>query len=349
MNHSLSSNTYLNDILHQPDALKDTLAAFEYSRFDKIRHFAEGLADNSLKRIVLTGMGSSFHALHPLFLSLVGHGLPAQMLETAELIHFAPRLFSPDTLVIAASQSGQSAEVLQLLERTGKETPLIGITNTPQSPLAQNAQAGLITHAGAEHSVSCKTYTSTLAALAILGDLLTGQEATETISAFQAAVISMSEYLAGWESHVEAALHTMEGIRYLILAGRGVSLAAAGTGGLIIKEAAHFPAEGMSCAAFRHGPLEMISPGVFILVYEGTGFTRKLNANLVTDIQKAAGRTGLVSMQAVAGLFNLPSAPEKCLPVMEILPAQMLSLALAVSFGHTPGQFTRATKVTAVE
>lgn len=349
MNDLLTSNAYLNDILHQPEALRHTLAALERSPFDELRRISERLAARSLERTVLTGMGSSYHALHPLFLALVEHGLQAQMIETSELIHCAPKLLSPHTLVVAASQSGQSAEIIQLLKIVGDKNPLVGITNTPASLLAQNARAALVIHAGAEHSVSCKTYIATLAALGILGDLLTGRETTETIFAFRCAADAIAQYLSGWESHLASAAQAMHGIRYLILAGRGASLAAAGTGGLIIKEAAHFPTEGMSCAAFRHGPLEMVSSETFALVYAGAGPTQELNANLVADIQKAAGRSGLVSVQAAPGLFNLPLVPDKCLPVLEILPAQILSLALALPSGHVPGQFSRATKVTIVE
>lgn len=141
----------------------------------------------------------------------------------------------------------------------------------------------------------------------------------------------------------------MEGIHYLIVAGRGTSLAAAGTGGLITKEAAHFPAEGMSSAAFRHGPLEMVSPKIFVLVYEGIGIARKLNARLVHDIQKDGGRSELVTMDGGHQIYRLPAVPDVCLPMMEILPAQLTSVALALRNNHAPGQFERVTKTTVIE
>ena len=64
---SLSSNAYVSDILHQPNSLGDTIRGLAETRFDKIQQFAEDIAHHSIKRVVLTGMGSSHHALHPLF------------------------------------------------------------------------------------------------------------------------------------------------------------------------------------------------------------------------------------------------------------------------------------------
>ncbi len=350
MNTSLTANPYIVDILHQPEALRDTVAAFDVTHFGEFRRYAERLSANALKRIVLTGMGSSYHALYPLQLHLTAQGLQAQMIETSELIHFGQRLLSPETLIVAVSQSGQSIEMLQLLELARSKVSLIGVTNTPESPLARNSEAVLLTQAGSEHSVSCKTYVTALAALAVLGNLLTGKNPMETISAFGPCADAMAQYLSRWEEFVESASRKMEGVSYVILAGRGPSLAAARTGGLIIKEAARFPAEGMSCAAFRHGPLELVSPEVFVLVYAGTGPSSVLNANLVADIQNAGGRSELIAVGGESRqLYHLPMVAGACLPLMEILPAQLTSVALALMNSHSPGHFERAAKVTVAE
>jgi glutamine---fructose-6-phosphate transaminase (isomerizing) len=348
MHKYLENNAYLNDILHQPEALRDTLAAFDSQRFDEIRQLADRLATGSLKRVVLTGMGSSYHALHPLRLMLIEHGLQSEMFETSELIHFAPRLLAPDSLVVAVSQSGQSVEIIQLLEKAQGKTALLGVTNTPNSPLALKSDAVLLTHAGSEHTVSCKTYVATLAALAVLGALLTGREPRETLSALNLAADATAQYLSNWENHVETALQQMEGVHHLIYAGRGVSLATVRTGGLITKESAHFHAEGMSCAAFRHGPYEMVSPALFVLVFTGLEPTRQLNINLAADIRKTGGRAELIETGSENSLFNLLPAPEVCLPLLEILPVEMLTLALAIHNSHIPGQFERGSKITVV-
>jgi len=349
MINSLKTNQYVNDVLHQPEALRDTVAGLEGMNFAAYQRFAQCLSDQTLKRVLLTGMGSSFHALYPLCLALIANGIQTEMFETSELIHFAPRLLSPDTLVVAVSQSGRSAETLQLLDLIHKDAPLIGVTNTPDSPLAQKSTAVLLTRAGAEYSVSCKTYVASLAALALLGDLLTGRDGAETITAISATIGLAAQYLSHWEAYVESAVEELAGIPHLILTGRGTSLAAVGTGGLIIKEAAHFHAEGMSSAAFRHGPLEMVSPELFVLVYAGLGPSRRLNVNLVADIRKAGGRAELIAPGEGHQLFILPLVPDACLPMVEILPIQLVSIALAVLKNYSPGQFERGSKVTEIE
>ena len=350
MNTLLSANAYVDDILQQPDALRATIAAFHESHFGEVRQLAERLATGALNSVVLTGMGSSYHVLRPLMLELIAHGIPAQSVEASELIHFSPNLLTPRTLVVAVSQSGQSIEMLRLLDLARGRGPLIGVTNTAESSLAAGSDAVLLTRAGREHSVSCKTYITALAALAILGDLLTGKDPGDLLPALEACADAMAQYLSHWDTLVESAQRTMNGISFLILAGRGPSLAAAQTGGLIIKEAAQFPAEGMSCAAFRHGPLELASPKMLALVYEGTGPTRQLNARLVQDVQEMGGRSELIAMDSGrTGLFSLPAVAERCLPLMEILPAQLTSVALAVLNNHSPGSFERAAKTTVVE
>ena len=349
MNSFLKTNQYVNDILHQPEALGDTIAGWEEMDFAPYRRFAQRLSDHALKRVLLTGMGSSFHALYPLRLALIAQGIQTEMFETSELIHFAPRLLSPDTLVVAVSQSGRSAETLQLLDLIHTDAPLIGVTNTPDSPLAQKSSVVLLTRAGAEYSVSCKTYVTSLAALSLLGDLLTGQDAGGTVSAIRASISLTAQYLSHWETYVESAVEELSGIAHLILTGRGPSLAAVGTGGLIMKEAAHFHAEGMSSAAFRHGPLEMVSPELYVLVYAGLGGSRRLNVNLVADIRKAGGRAEIIAPGESDHIYSLPLVPDTCLPIVEILPAQLISIALAVLKNYPPGQFERGSKVTEIE
>jgi glucosamine--fructose-6-phosphate aminotransferase (isomerizing) len=348
MSESYSAPTgYVRDILDQPAALGDSLAAF--AAFPSLRPFAERLAAGDLRRVVLTGMGSSYYALHPLTLTLIARGLTAQMFETSELIHYAPALLEPHTLLVVVSQSGRSVEVVQLLKQTRGCVPVVGLTNTADSPLALQADVLLLTRAGDEFSVSSKTYVTALAALAWLGEALTGHDPAPTCVDLERVPAAMAQYLAHWTEHVETLCRQLADVRHLLLVGRGPSLAAVGTGALIIKESAHFPAQGLSSAAFRHGPLEMASPDHFVLVYSGAAVTGELNARLADDIRAAGGRAALVRESPVVDVFALPPAAEVARPLLEILPAQMLSLALAKLKGHEPGHFERATKVTLTE
>ena len=343
----IADSAYLNDILGQPAALQATLDALVPD--PGLRAIARELNNGGYRQVVLTGMGSSFHALHPLHLRLIEAGHCSQMIETGELVHYAAGLFEPQTVIVAASQSGQSAEILRLLELARGRAALIGITNTPESALALQAKAIILTAAGPEFSVSCKTYLATLAGLAWLGDLLLESRRPEQTSHLATAPGLVARYLEGWQEYVSALSGRLQGVRHVFLLGRGSSLAAAGTGALIIKESARAHAEGMSCAAFRHGPLEMVSDEVFILVYQGAAATAAANHRLVEDIRAAGGISELACAESDARPFQLPPCSPEVLPFLEILPAQMISLALAGLKGIEPGRFRYASKVTTIE
>jgi len=105
----------------------------------------------------------------------------------------------------------------------------------------------------------------------------------------------------------------------------------------------------MSSAAFRHGPFEMLSGRVFVLVFEGSGAAAALNAVLVKDIREAGGRAALVGENATLEVFRLAAVPDVARPLIEMLPVQMMSLVLAAQRGHEPGRFQLATKITTVE
>jgi glucosamine--fructose-6-phosphate aminotransferase (isomerizing) len=300
--------------------------------------------------VILTGMGASYHALQPLALDLVARDVNAQRIETSELLYHAPRLLQPRNLVIAVSQSGQSVEIVKLLEQLrAKNIPCIGVTNTTPSPLADASAAVVLTHAGAEHSVSTKTYVATLAALDLLGAKFTAQDFAARLTNLERAALAMEQYLAQWQMYVAALMRDLKEIQHMVLVGRGPSLAAAGTGALIIREAARLPCLDMSSAAFRHGPMEMISPQLFVLVLRGIAPTQELNARLASDIRAVGGRAALVDESNASNVFSLPPIAPNALPLLEILVPEMISLALARLRGHMPGNFERNTKITTIE
>src|SRR5579863_6447396 len=345
---SIIEGEYLRDLLSQPESVRNTLVHLRPA--SELEQVARDLASGRFRRIVLTGMGGSYHALYPLYLRLVNRGWPALMVETSELLGSMVEILDPDTLLIAASQSGRSAETVRLVEFGPRRPPyVVGITNTPDSPLARKSDVTILTHAGAEFSVSCKTYVATLTAVEWTAAVLCGNELKETVAGLECAIPAMEQYLAKWREHVQSLSAELDGTDDVFVTGRGAYLAAAGTGGLILKESTHLHAEGMSSAAFRHGPFEMLNENVFVLVFEGSDTTAALNAALVRDIREAGGRAALVSENAVLDVFRLPAVPYAAWPLVEILPVQMMSLVLAAQRGHEPGRFRLATKVTTVE
>lgn len=338
---------YLRDILHQPNALEDTLAGLGTSK--PLTDIAARLNKGNFQRVVLTGMGSSFHALHPLNLELIGMGHTALMVETSELVHYKSRFFDPKTLVIAVSQSGESAEMLRLVQANHKRCAVIAVTNTPDSMLAQHADAAVVTRAGLEFSVSCKTYVAALMALKWLGDVLCERDLHRTRRDLSHAGPATAAYLADWKDFTRALARMLASTRHLFLVGRGASLASAGTGALIVKESAHFHAEGMSSAAFRHGPVEMLGAETFVLVFAGDARTRDLNERLLLDIRQQDGNAEFVATDAPQPVFRIADHGSGIRQILEILPVQMMTLALAALAGREPGRFELATKVTTTE
>jgi glucosamine--fructose-6-phosphate aminotransferase (isomerizing) len=118
---------------------------------------------------------------------------------------------------------------------------------------------------------------------------------------------------------------------------------------LLQKEAAHVHGEGMSAAAFRHGPFEMLGNDCFVLVLEGDAEVSALNAGLLRDVLATGARGALCGFENAQPPFLLPQAPNRVRPILELLVPQMMSLALAYVQGREPGKFERITKVTTVE
>ncbi|MFN7994357.1 MAG: SIS domain-containing protein [Bryobacteraceae bacterium] len=337
---SLVEGEYLRDILSQPRAIADTV--------EGLRSSPEVGSAEGFRRIVLTGMGGSLHALVPLHIRLVERGFPAMVLETAELLHYFPSVLTPETLLIPVSQSGRSAEIVRLLDRAaGART--IGVTNTPGSPLAERTDATVMMRAGTESSVSCKTFLATLVALEWLAAMLCRDDRRRTEDILQSAAAAAEHYLAGWENKVAELTDILRGVRDLFVVGRGNSMATAGTGGLILKESTHFHAEGMSSPAFRHGPFEMSGPQTVVLVCTGDARTAALNENLVRDVRAAGGLAYLIGANSDVEAFRIAQVDGAIRPVLEMLPVQMVSLALGALAGREPGKFELLTKVTTVE
>lgn len=344
--YRLIEGPYVQDLLDQPRAVEETAQAL--ARID-LGNLPGQVRDGAYDRVVLTGMGASHHVLQAVAPPLLSLGMPVVAVETAELIHAQANLLSPRALLIAVSQSGRSVETLRLLDRVPSNCHLVGVTNDRESPLADRAQTSIILCAGKETTVSCKTYVATVAGLLWLTGVLQGGEPAGVARELGSGAEAIARYLSGWRDHTEALAKLLAPIHHLLLVGRGTSLAAAQTGALIIKEAARFPAEALSTAALRHGPIEMLSPEIAVLILKGAGTTATLNQNLHRELQAQGANAYLVDRQGSLPALCLPNVNDTLLALVEILPFQVTSLALAALTGHQAGEFRRATKVTAVE
>jgi glucosamine--fructose-6-phosphate aminotransferase (isomerizing) len=283
-------------------------------------------------------------------IDLVAAGHAAAIVECSELVHHQPGWLAADTLVVAASQSGASAEIVRLLELNAGRAAIVGVTNTPGSPLDAGASVSVRVAAGAEATVSCKSYVATLVALHRVSCGLRRSDAWSREADEMAALLGpMKHYLDGWREHVAELCPVLDRAKALFYLGRGRSLATALTAGLITKEATGCLAEGMSCAAFRHGPLELLGPDLQAVVFAGGDSSRALNRRMHDEIAATGAAVFWCDTEQASPAFRLPAVAEAWRPVVEILPVQMMTLALAALGGREAGRFTRATKVTRSE
>ena len=152
----MKPNPYIADILSQPSVLQRALASLDLTTLQPLR---ASIAQGQVERIVITGMGASLYGAYPAWLMLVQAGLPAYLVDAAELIYYARALITPKTLLWVVSQSGRSAELLHLLSPSALPQPklLLALTNDLTSPLAHLADVALPIDAPGEQTVSTRT------------------------------------------------------------------------------------------------------------------------------------------------------------------------------------------------
>ncbi len=347
MNQGVVRGSYLTDLLGQPAALASLRT--ELAAKPLPASVVNGISSRHFRRVLLTGMGSSLHSLYPTFRRMGKMRVDVQHIETAELLTGFDALFDRATLLIAVSQSGESAEIAELLKRSDQFGHVIGVTNGPASTLARKATTKILIAAGSETSVSCKTYVCTLAALHWMQTQIEGGDASAAINDILTTEQAVADYLANWSDHVRDWMPWVDHTKAVFVTGRADSLATAMTGGLILKEATRQPAEGMSCAAFRHGPMEMADESVLVVIFEGEGADSELNRRLADDIRAGGGKAMLVRQQKSTLVEMLiASVPVQLRPIAEILLIQMLSLAIASRDGIEAGRFQRASKITII-
>lgn len=342
---SVGSSQYLTDVLDQPRALTDLLA---HARTIADVPRAVGLSGRS--RVIVSGMGSSHYGGFGLWRWLVANQIPAWWVETSQLLDMADSLISPDSLLWLTSQSGESAETVELLHRVrGQQVHVVGVTNNPDSSLGRSADSRIDLHAGDEATVSTKSYVNTLAVNQLVMSGLGGTTG-RVVESLGATIKILESYLTHVDEHVASIDHFALD-RHLVFVGRGAAAASAQGAALVIKEAAKVPAEGMSAGAFRHGPIELAGPKLAVAFFDhGENPHQDQNVRLANDLAAAQTEIGWVSQNRPSPGQRLPSPAGAGLDlgIRDALAFQTLSFALAQRAGVTAGDFTFASKVTDV-
>ena len=338
----------LKEIFEQPKSIFDSFRG----RFDaengefmmrSIKEYKDKL--EGINRLIIVGCGTSWHAglvAEYLFEDLAR--IPVEVEYASEFRYRNPVIYSDD-LVLAISQSGETADTLAAMELAkNKGATVFGICNVVGSSIPRMSHAGAYTHAGPEIGVaSTKAFTAqvtvlTLMALALanLRDQMNQDEVREVLNALEAIPSKIEECLKLDAQIQEIAKEYHKAKNFLYL-GRGYNFPVALEGALKLKEISYIHAEGYPAAEMKHGPIALIDeemPVVFVAT-KGANYEK-----VVSNVQEVKARKGkiiaLASHQdphleaSVDHIIRVPETLECLSPLLNTIPLQLLSYHIAV-------------------
>ncbi len=301
------------EILAQPDSLRltaQTLADAPFFTSDLLTLCSK----NAVERIILTAEGTSFHALYSLYLRLNSVGHFCQMVEASEATQYLSGLFTKNTLTIAVSPSGEDGGVVELLTGLQPRGPILGITNSPDSTLATASSLPCIIGPGD---------LSTFAALHWIGAVFLNEKLSLTHKHLDATATAAESYLSQWQLHIDSIQPELEGIDQILLVGCGYSLATTGIGSLILPP----PSQGIHSAHFLQHYLETLSASTLTCICLGDPVTAIQNQNIFDATRRKQAKAFLIGSGSDHPAFALSPISPALLPILEILPVQLLALA----------------------
>ena len=301
-----------------------------------------------VKRIIITACGTAWHA------GLVGEFLFEQLaripaeVEYASEFRYRNPVIEEGTVVIAVSQSGETADTLAAVEQAKQRGALVlGLVNVVGSTIARNTDAGIYLRVGPEIGVaSTKAFTAQVAVLTMLAiELgrrrhLGGDFAASLLSELQQIPEKIAHILIQSDHIKEIARANIAKDNWLFL-GRGVNYPVALEGALKLKEISYIHAEGLPAAEMKHGPIALVTdnmPAVFIATKSSQ------YEKVIGNIQEVRARGGKTIVVATEGddhikpfadhLITVPQATEQLQPMLTVIPLQLLAYHAAVLRGH---------------
>ncbi|MED1915840.1 glutamine--fructose-6-phosphate transaminase (isomerizing) [Bacillus thuringiensis] len=340
------------EIYEQPRALRNTMTGRIDATQQKVIFPNLQLSEASAKRvekIYIVACGTAYHA------GLIGKHVIERLaqipveVDVASEFRYRRPLFQPNTLTIAVSQSGETADTLAAMREAKRNgSAVLAITNVVGSSIARDADDVITTNAGPEIAVaSTKAYTSQLIAFYLLGIYLA--QAKGTLDADTRA--SLLDQLTGLPDQVEHILEHADEIRHfaesikdeqhLFFIGRGLDHAVSMEGSLKLKEISYIHSEAYAAGELKHGTLALIEEGTRVIALATQDELHEKMISNITEVKargaKVLGITldGHVELhRSVDDVCLIPQTDALLTPVLGVIPLQLISYYTSVALGN---------------
>ncbi len=357
----------LKEIFEQPRSIEDTFRGRLLNDFSDIRLGGLYNVQDKLinaKRIVIIGCGTSWHA------GMVGEYLfediariPVEV-EYASEFRYRNPLIDENDVVIAISQSGETADTLAAIQLAkDKGATVLGICNVVGSSISRETHAGVYTHAGPEIGVaSTKAFTAQVTVLTMMAFMLgfkrgqmTAKRYTELIQELHEIPERIEKILLLNETFLKIANQYQSASNFLYL-GRGYSFPVALEGALKLKEISYIHAEGYPAAEMKHGPIALIDENMPVVVIATRDDSYE---KIVSNIQEVKARNGIVIAIVTEGeevissmadhIVEIPATDPKLMALLSVIPLQLIAYHIAVLRGCNVDQPRNLAKSVTVE
>jgi glucosamine--fructose-6-phosphate aminotransferase (isomerizing) len=357
----------IKEIFEQPRSIADSMrgrlrSSDAHLQLGGLADYIDELA--AAERIVIVGCGTSWHA------GLVAEYLFEELarinveVEYASEFRYRNPVIKKNDVVIAISQSGETADTLAAIELAKSKGAIIfGVCNVVGSSIARATDAGAYTHAGPEIGVaSTKAFTAQVTVLTLIAIAVAKRKGTISDETYEQLLAELESIPAKVQEVFEHADRIKEiafiftYARNFIYLGRGLNFPVALEGALKLKEISYIHAEGYPAAEMKHGPIALIDedmPVVFLATKDGS------YEKIVSNIQEVKARKGRVIAIVTKGdtmirgmvdfVIEVPEVHEILTPLVSVIPLQLLSYYIAVMRGRNVDQPRNLAKSVTVE
>ena len=357
----------LKEIYEQPQSILDSMRG--RISISKGNVVLGGISDYeekliNAKRLIFVACGTSWHA------GLVGEYLFEEIaripveVEYASEFRYRNPIISEDDVVIAISQSGETADTLAAIKLAKeRKATLIGICNVVGSSISRETHCGSYTHAGPEIGVaSTKAFTAQVTILTLMSMLIGKRKGTISNKRFNRLLVEMStiheklEIVLKQNDLIEKIARIYHKSTNALYLGRGINFPLALEGALKLKEISYIHAEGYPAAEMKHGPIALIDEEmpVFVIATKDSSYEK-----IVSNIQEVKARKGKIiaivsqgdtEVKKIADHYiEIPNCDELLVPLLATVPLQLLSYHIALMRGCNVDQPRNLAKSVTVE